>query len=464
VHYGHEDKAEASQKLKEVADAFQDCQAVQARVVERIGLEILGVALDFRGLVTALLGEYKTWALKMLAMERIMQGKAFDDDAPTHYENRLTADLGEHLGLNADDIRRAELDVHAKSRFAKLSAEEATAAAARCRELFDLKAFLQALVSQLNSYKSSSDASSLPRLFLKWTCEHMNEKHVVLDEETISKVDIDCTLARAVLEMLYLNRLTGLAGDEYRGIKFSDIFHRSSKSIVKETVQSESDLTSDALQVVHQKEETVQPEVHLTMNVLQVVGDDEGWLVVGTDAQNCENHEATRWVRFQLPGYSEFALASLVGLYKSVALKLLVGRQVKTHRDESLMVYESQLAGYLGKRLGLNADDVRTTVLAAQSMFKRLAPSKAIAAAAQCRECVNLKDFSQLAPKLNRFNVASVSNAGCQLSLGRLRGHKDGGSRKRRAQKQEMGNIVKRLRKSAESHELNTKEVEANTL
>jgi hypothetical protein len=227
VHYAYDGKPGASQYLTEVAEAFMDCQAVQARVVERIGLQIRGVTLGFHGLVTTLLGEYKTMALKMLAVERIMQGKAHDDATPTHYENRLTEDLGEHLGLNADDVRRAALDTHAQARFTKLSPNEAMAAAARCRELFDLQAFLQTLVSELNSFNDASASNSLPRLFLDWACEHMREKHVVFDEETCSSVEVDRTLTTAILEILYLGQLTGLAGDVYRGMKLCDIFRDS---------------------------------------------------------------------------------------------------------------------------------------------------------------------------------------------------------------------------------------------
>jgi len=224
VHYGHEGNSGASKHLREVAEAFMDCQAVQARVVERIGLQIQGLTTDFRGLVVALLGEYKTMALKMLAAERIAQGKAFDDATPTHYENRLTADLGEQLGLNADDVRRAALDEHAWVRFAKLRSSEVDTAAKRCRELFDLDAFLQVLVSELNSFSESSSPSSLPRQFLDWVSENMTEKHEVFDEETCSRVDADRTLVMAVLEVVFLGQLDGMANAAHRGSPLQDVF------------------------------------------------------------------------------------------------------------------------------------------------------------------------------------------------------------------------------------------------
>lgn len=224
VHYGHEGKPSASQYLSEVAEAFMDCQAVQARVVERIGLQIRGVTSDFRGLVVALVGEYKTMALKMLAAERIMQRKASDDATPTHYENRLTADLGQHLGLNADDVRRAELDEHARARFPNLPAREVCAATARCRELFDLDALTQVLVSELNSFSESSSPNSLARLFLNWVSENMAGKHVVFDQETFTRVDVNRTLVMAVLEVAFLGQLEGLANQTYQGTALRDLF------------------------------------------------------------------------------------------------------------------------------------------------------------------------------------------------------------------------------------------------
>jgi hypothetical protein len=226
VHHGHEGKPGAAQYLREVAEAFMDCQAVQARVVERIGLQIRGITNDFRGLVVALAGEYKTMALKMLAAERIAQGKAHDDATPTHYENRLTADLGEHLGLNADDVRRALLDEHARARFAKLPSKEVKTAAARCRDLFDLEALVQVLVSELNSFSESSSPNSLPRLFLDWVSENMAEKHVVFDQETFTRVDVDRTLVIAVMEVVFLGQLDELTNSEYRGAAICDLFEK----------------------------------------------------------------------------------------------------------------------------------------------------------------------------------------------------------------------------------------------
>jgi len=241
--------------LTQVAEAFMDCQAVQARVVERIGLQIRGVTTNFRGLVVALVGEYKSMALKMLAAERIAQGKAHDDATPTHYENRLTADIGTELGLNASDVRSADLDHHAQSRFARLRAHEVESAAARARELFDVEALLQALVSELNSFSASSAPDSLSRLFLDWASENITEKHIVFDEETCSQVDVDCTFVMAILEVVFLGRLGVCADRMYRESKLADLFEPkiSANEQVVNKSEEEGSYASAASNVVKAK-------------------------------------------------------------------------------------------------------------------------------------------------------------------------------------------------------------------
>jgi len=224
VHYGHEGKPGASGYLAEVAEAFMDCQAVQARAIERVGLMIRGVSSDFRGLVVSLIGEYKTWALKMLAAERLAQGFASDDLNPTHYENRLTADLGNQLGLNVMDVRRAELDVHANARFCRLGQTEADDAAARCRELFDMDALVSTFVDEVNSFCVNSPTDSLPHLFLNWASEHLTDKYSIFDEDTCMHVELSKSLALAIFEALFLGQTAAPATELHRGVPICELF------------------------------------------------------------------------------------------------------------------------------------------------------------------------------------------------------------------------------------------------
>jgi len=228
VHYGHERRPGCATYLTEVAEAFMDCQAIQARAIERVGLQVRGVTQDFRGLVTRLVGEYKSLAVRTLAAERLAQGLAMDYDSnPTHYENRLTADLGPRLGLNADDVRRAHLDAHAESRFKRLEDQEAEAAAARCRQLFDGEALLSAIVAEVNGLCAESAPESVPRQFLCWASAHLSARHALLDEETSTQLDVDRGLALAILEALFLGRPASEALEtHHHGVLLRDVFRR----------------------------------------------------------------------------------------------------------------------------------------------------------------------------------------------------------------------------------------------
>merc|ERR1712093_327514 len=236
VHHGYERKPGASKHLRDVAEAFTDCQAVQARVIERTGLEIRGVNADFSGLVKRLVGEYKTMAIKMLAYERIGHRMASDG---THYENRLTQDIGDALGLNRDDIRRAMLDEHAM-RFPRLSCEEQLSAAARCRELFDVEALVKALMVEISSFGLKSSAASLPRQFLNWASERLGQKHIVFSHDSATDIHIEEGFTLAVIEALFFGQPCAPPEEMYRGVCLRDLFLPSSDIVQSSSQAMES--------------------------------------------------------------------------------------------------------------------------------------------------------------------------------------------------------------------------------
>jgi len=238
VHYGHGNKPGAARYLKEVAEAFLDCQAVQARVVERVGLELLGVSQDFKGLVRAMVGDYKVMAIKMLAIDHISRGVVSDDGNPTHYENRLTADLGSEVGLNKDDIRRAELDEHASNRFPRLRGPTAEKAVKRFKELFDIEALAKTLCNEMNSFNETTSNDSLPGQFMKWADQKMTQKHSIFDEETCSKVDVQEPLAFALLEVLFAGKPGCEDGEEYRGTPVKGLFNLEQCAVVEDKGKS----------------------------------------------------------------------------------------------------------------------------------------------------------------------------------------------------------------------------------
>merc|ERR1719343_1597774 len=161
----------------------------------------------------------------MLAADRLAKRLAIDhDDVPTHYENRLTADIGEEIGANADDIRRAELDEHAEARYAQIRGAAAEAAAERCRELFDAEAMLGAFVAEVNSFSEQTPAESLPAIFLQWASENLAYKHLVFDEDTCSRVEIDAPLALCVFETVFLGGPDSPVKETYRGVSMREVF------------------------------------------------------------------------------------------------------------------------------------------------------------------------------------------------------------------------------------------------
>merc|ERR1712216_692351 len=79
-------------------------------------------------------------------------------------------------------------------------------------------------MGELNSFSASSAAESLPRLFLDWASENVTEKHVVFDEDTCTRVEVDCTFVMAIMQKLFLGKLDVLADQTYRGSKLSKLF------------------------------------------------------------------------------------------------------------------------------------------------------------------------------------------------------------------------------------------------
>jgi len=223
VHSGQSKEAGASRRLREVAEAFMDCQAVQARVIERVGLELRGISCDFSGHVLRLAGNYKNLALKMLAAERIRKGLASDDGNPTHYENRLVADVGNAIGLNKEDVRLASLDMHAQQRFPCLGSAEKTEAVDRCRHLFDLEAFIKALTMEINALNADSCTQSLPRQFVEWASVGLCDPHVIFNEAEGLTLSVGEPLILAIVEKLVLGRCGAPAEEVYCGVRLCDL-------------------------------------------------------------------------------------------------------------------------------------------------------------------------------------------------------------------------------------------------
>lgn len=216
VHHAEEGKPGCRGYLQEVAEAFMDCQDIQARAIEHVGFQVNGMTLDFRGLVVQLIDEYKAMAMKFLVTTEINMRGGPDDwkNDPVHFENRIVADIGDALGLNAGDCRRALLDEH-KERNRPLREPQQQDLIRKFRNFFDLDVMIRAFVHETNSFSEKSPKESIAQLFLSWVSEHMPEKHLVFDEETFSNVDISFEFGLAVFEVLFLGETT--SQEEFRG-------------------------------------------------------------------------------------------------------------------------------------------------------------------------------------------------------------------------------------------------------
>jgi len=160
-----------------------------------------------------------------MGAEEVVRDMGGPDDFldPNHYENRLLVDIGEEIGCDEADFRRAMLDEHAEARFEPLEDEAVHRCMERVRELLDVGAILKALTAEVSSFSAMSVSDSVPRLFLKWADEHMaDHKHLVFEDELCANVKMTSAFALALFEFLFLGGTA--AKDVHRGVPVSQLF------------------------------------------------------------------------------------------------------------------------------------------------------------------------------------------------------------------------------------------------
>lgn len=197
VHQAYDGKPGADRCLREIAEAFMDCQDVQARVIEREGLKLQGTTLDFLGHVVKLAGDYKRMAVMQVAIEETGSMNTI------HFENWISLEVGDRLGLDKADIRRARHDAEVDSRFHRMNERERKDFEARIRGCLDVRAMLQAFCAEVNAFSENSPADSFARQFLDWTKDAMADPHGVFDE-TCMHVEVNEEKALDLLEILFL--------------------------------------------------------------------------------------------------------------------------------------------------------------------------------------------------------------------------------------------------------------------
>lgn len=223
IHNGYAAQPGCGGHLFEVAEAFKDCQDVQARVIERVGLQIRGVTLDFRGHLVKLVGDQKNWALKMLAFEQTGSSNTI------HFENHCALELGDRLGLNKADMQRAQHDEEVGRRFTRMREPERLKLACRFRDLLDMEALLKGIAAEINSFSESSPAESMARHFMNWASQSMSQPHLLLDETSFG-VEVESEIVLVILEIVFLGKTFASESELIRGIKVCDAFKERGES------------------------------------------------------------------------------------------------------------------------------------------------------------------------------------------------------------------------------------------
>eukprot|EP00930_Biecheleria_cincta_P037777 TRINITY_DN25956_c0_g1_i1.p1 TRINITY_DN25956_c0_g1~~TRINITY_DN25956_c0_g1_i1.p1 ORF type:complete len:685 (-),score=139.18 TRINITY_DN25956_c0_g1_i1:91-2145(-) len=264
VHYGHEGNSDAHLHLRPVAESFMDCQAVQARVIESVGLKLRGLRSDFRSLLTSLISEYKFMAIRSLTYQICMEEGGIDDGTrdPAHLENRLIIDIGAKVGFSDADLRRAGLDMHT-DRWPKAEDKKVRTLVKRFHKLFDVEDVLKAMVSELSSFNDASGPESMPRMFLQWASEWMTQQFVLMDEDTCSRIDVEPALGLAVLEVVFFGRPGCAAEETYR----EEVLHSLFKTHVQPDVPSTDNAEEDASKNVRQASKALADHAEASGNV-----------------------------------------------------------------------------------------------------------------------------------------------------------------------------------------------------
>merc|ERR1711920_806451 len=113
------------------------------------------------------------------------------------YENRIISDIGQDLGLNAGDVRRALMDEHREGN-RPLTEKKQVRMKRKFKDYFDLDVLVKHIVVEINSFCANSPKESLAQLFIAWIEEHMpDNKHVVFDEETLAMIEVDVAFVTA---------------------------------------------------------------------------------------------------------------------------------------------------------------------------------------------------------------------------------------------------------------------------
>jgi len=201
--------------------------------IERVGMELRGVTLDFRGHVARLVGNYKRMALQMLSVHETGSMNT------VHYENWLLCEFGDRLGFDTTDVRRAKHDEEVRRRFRPMSEKQRRSFEGKMKEHFDIEAMLKAFVAEANSFGESSSKDSLARQMMDWANDHMTQPHVIFDDACTSVI-IDDELALAIVEVALLGRMFAEPTNGFRGVLLCELFQQSGHADLQSTSEDQN--------------------------------------------------------------------------------------------------------------------------------------------------------------------------------------------------------------------------------
>merc|ERR1719473_2224918 len=98
-----------------------------------------------------------------------------------HFENWISLEIGDRLGLDKADIHRAQHDEEVPRRFQPMRMKDKQHFESRIRKCLDVQAMLQAFCAEVNAFKEDSSSDSFARQFLDWAKDTISEPHIVFD-------------------------------------------------------------------------------------------------------------------------------------------------------------------------------------------------------------------------------------------------------------------------------------------
>eukprot|EP00928_Gymnodinium_smaydae_P010889 TRINITY_DN14100_c0_g1_i3.p1 TRINITY_DN14100_c0_g1~~TRINITY_DN14100_c0_g1_i3.p1 ORF type:complete len:563 (-),score=148.80 TRINITY_DN14100_c0_g1_i3:173-1624(-) len=171
---------------RQLAEVYTNCQAVQARTIDALQAELLGVSShSLSAQLRAFVEEHREMALDRTVCHFHPNAPLQDDSNPTeqlpHLSNRYRRCFGEEVGLGGARLVMANADRNAQLR---LPVSRKKALSYFKRE-FRAREVVGALVADVNQADLEAPRRVSPTLLMRWAGEEASVRHrIFYDEET----------------------------------------------------------------------------------------------------------------------------------------------------------------------------------------------------------------------------------------------------------------------------------------